>query len=580
MNQDSRPRPNSTLAVLACVVGWFGTVLLVRFWNNDLDLWPDVVCQTYVGWRLAMGDSLYLGIWDSHPPVAVIYSGLLHLFLEPSVSTAKLLVLSNAFLYGMVLAYGAWVAGLRSWAGIFAACLVTAALYAQSMANARSEDYVMIFGSLSVFSALRYHSVASETRWAYFSGLALCLALFAKPAALAAGIIAGLLILLSARPIRGLAGFMAGGLTVAIPFAVFFLYNDRYAAAYDQVVAYGAIYFRPLTPAVLWEGLGKLLSERFIANLLILLASLALPVAYGKLPFRELLSRRYILLLAWPCLEAVMALAQTTYFPYVFFPVNASLLAVAVFLSSLSTAKASSIQGSGQGDGFLAASLALLGFTVAALAYHGSFEVKSPTLISSAAILGIGVVAFLLRPLIHQDRSAWVTLSLALVLVPSLLLGFRSSTLRKQYFSNYTPNFVSIARLFADARLEIGGKMLWFDVAPTIGYLSRIPQVIPEYVSPPLFYDGYADEEKWSRVATAIPSVDVVLIWKEWLNPLAPEFDLTRYPSYGVVRRELDTSFDMVREVTPVAGRGPLMILVRKGKAPELRRKIREWQPG
>lgn len=580
MNQDSKPRSNTTLAVIACVVGWLSTVLLIRFWNNDLDLWPDVVCQTYVGWRLAMGDSLYLGVWDSHPPVAVLYSALLHLFLEPSVSTAKFLVLSNALLYGMVLAFGAWVAGMRSKAGILAVGLVMAALYAQTMANARSEDYVMIFGSLSVFAALRYQTVTSEIRWAFFSGLALCLALFAKPAAIAAGLIAGLLVLSSGHPLRGLAGFGAGGLTVAVPFAIFFLYHGRYAAAYDQIVAYGGTYFRPLTPTVLWEGLGKLLSERFVANLLIMLACLVLPIAYGKLSARGLLSRRYILLLGWPCLESVMALAQTTYFPYVFFPVNASLIAVAVFFSSLPTADTSSMRGSTQRDGFLAACLALLGFMIAALAYHGSFDVKSFILISSAAVLGIGTVAFLIRPLMHQDRSAWVSLSLALVLVPSLLLGFRGSTLRKQYFSNYTTNFVSLAQLFSDSRSEIGEKMLWFDVAPTIGYLSRTPQAVPEYVSPPLFYDGYANEEKWSRVATAVPSVDVVLIWKEWLNPLAPEFDLMRYPSYEKVRRELDTSFEVVREVSPVAGRGPLMILVRKDRAPELRKKIRDWQPG
>lgn len=579
MAVDSRSPSNPVVMMLLAACGWLGFVLLARFWANDLDLWPDVVCQAYVGWRLAMGDALYLTIWDSHPPVAVLYSAVLHLVAAPSVATAKVLVISTAILYGIVQGFGAMTAGATHRPTALVIGLVFAGLYVQSMAGARSEDFVIIFGALSVYSGLRYHLNGNRLRWALLAGASLSIALFSKPAAIAAGTVAALLILTTNRRLAGLAGFFLGGACITAPFAVYFLTDARYLAAYDQVVRYGAIYFRPITTEVMQDGFAKLATPSIVAPAMIVVAVMLACWFHDRLTIRSLLRPPGLIMLSWPILEAAMALAQTTYFPYVFYPINTSLLAVAIYFAC----RAMPIQPASNRPGIdtaIGAGVAGLGFVVAAASYYSKFEPNSVTLIAIAGLMA--VTAFMLagRSLYSSGQHfGFVPFVLALLLIPLVLLGSKAASFRKQHFSNYTAEFVTLSDLLSSSRAEVGNRMLWFDVAPTIGYLAQIPQAIPEYVSPPLFYDGYANEARWARVAGAMTDTDVVLVWKEWLNPLAPEFDLMRYPSYKEVRQELDYSFDIVKQIHVIQGRPPLLLLIRKGKAPSLRRNLDKTYP-
>lgn len=516
------PGPDMSRWIVLATTLLAGTDLLRRHLWTPVELWPDVVCQAYVGWRVAAGESLYLSIWESHPPLAVLYSALLHLVAPPTIQTAHALVLSMAILYGTAVAIVLRARGAGSALPVLAIATLAAGAYSSLIANARSEDFVIVLGTAAIGCAYRYFD-RGVLRWALAAGALAALAMFAKPAAVVAACIAGLLVLLRRPFPRGMAAFAGTGLAVAALFAMFFLSDNRYVAFMDQVVRYGRAYFRPLTAQVLAEGLGKAFAQPTIY----LLATLAGTVLFALRRPRSGWTG-VVVLAAWPVLELSLALLQTTYFPYVFFPLHASLMTL------ICIAAASCLPRQAGDD--------------------------APPLARVGALRAIAALAV-------------ATMGLYLV-------GHRSAEFRAMANRTHNTQLEAFASVLKEHRASYGGRMLWLDAGPGIGYLAGARQVIPEYVSPPLFNPAYTDETRWQRARKGLAQADLLTIWTEWYELDRNWGALEAFPSFTGFRSDVHRSFDKVGRFAVYEGRGPVSVYIRKGRLPALRAALSDAMEG
>lgn len=543
------------------VVGAGAVALLIQYLRTGVEWWPDVVCQTYLGWRLTEGDSLYTTVWDSHPPVAVLYSALFHLVLSPSESTAKWIVWSTALLFGGAQTFVAWVSGVRSRTYFGTIGLVTAAVSASTFANARSEDFVMLFGTISVFSSWRARESAGG-KWAALSGAVMVFAAFSKPAAVAAGVVSMGLLMMSPRRSRQLVWWFGGAAVALLGFVVWFLVDQRYLAAWDDVVVYGRAYFRPMTFEVAKEGVRRLVDALGRAHLLLAVVCVAiarLSMARTRLGFND------ALLFSWPVFEGAMAVAQTTHFPYVFFPVHASLIGISVFYVSQSLKQHNEVQSTvtpPMAIAFCAAMLAAIWFR--------SISLPLIHAMSLGGLAGLALAAALSR------RGELPGALLAMWCLLGMLLGAatQGALNRDKWYKGYAAKTTEFAAHLAANRVELGDEILWFDVAPTFGYLGAFKQAVPEYLLNPLFYPRYATNERWTRVDDALGHVNLVLSFEEW-RPLAPHEELMALPAYVRAMEKLHGEFDDLGEVDVLPyGRSSIRVLVRKNTAANLRKML------
>lgn len=514
----SFPGPRWLIVGALVMVLVVGAWLLWRHARTPLELWPDIVCQAYLGWRVATGESLYVDLWDSHPPLAVFYAAIFHLAAPPAMATAHAMVLGTAILYGSALALLTYAGGVRNYLIIIGLSSLGAGVFSSLFANARSEDLVIILGTTGIACALRFSS-GGRLRWSLASGVAVALALLAKPAAVAAGIIAFALHLLDPRWKHGVAAFLAGGIAVGTLALLYFLEDHRYLFFLNQAVDYGSIYFRPLSPPVLAEGLQNAIA--FPTKWGLLLLSLVLGLG---LPWFLHGGIRLALLMAWPTLELGMSLLQTTYFPYVFFPFQASLLTLTIVFAAIPISSRP------------------------LNAAETTYAIRLHCALAVAVVLTIGSGIY--------------------------VLGDRAATARALAFASRNDPLEAFAGTLASHRASFNGEMLWLDAGPGIGYLAGAHQAIPEYVAPPLFNTAYADEQRWVRARQALSQVKLLTAWKEWYDPVEPASDIWTFPSYRAFRSELLHQFDKVGEFEVYAGRGPVVVYIRKGELVALRNEL------
>ena len=81
-------RPSAAAVATAAVAFLLASMMVAQRNQIGFDFWPDIVCQLFVGWRIAEGDALYTQIWESHPPAAVLMAAVPHLFAEPGYGVA------------------------------------------------------------------------------------------------------------------------------------------------------------------------------------------------------------------------------------------------------------------------------------------------------------------------------------------------------------------------------------------------------------------------------------------------------------------------------------------------------------
>ncbi len=502
-------------ALAAAFLG--GSDLLRRHLWTPVELWPDVVCQAYVGWRIAAGESLYLSVWESHPPLAVLYSSLPFLVAAPSIQVAHALVFSLAILFGVAQATMLYARGVRSLPAIAAIATLAAGAYSSLFANARSEDFVIILGTGAIASALRYCN-GGRLAWAAVAGVLAALAIFAKPAAIVAAMIAGALVMLRNPLSRGTLTFLASGAAVGAAFAIYFLVGDRYVEFVDQVVRYGRAYFRPLSAQVLNEGLSK----AFQAPTTWLLAIFAgCAILATRRPGDGW--AKPVVLAAWPAFELVLALLQTTYFPYVFFPFQASLLSLTIVVVATH----------------------LVGGAATVPAFPATLRLTRA--LSCIVLLAIGAYA----------------------------LAHKAAEHRVAANAEHNTQLIAFAGLLRQHNASFDGKMLWLDAGPGIGYLAAARQVIPEYVSPPLFNPGYTSEARWSRARRGLAEVDLLTVWTEWFDLDRNAGPLEAFPSYRGFREDVNQSFENVGQFVVYRNRGPVAVYIRKGKLPALRGELK-----
>ncbi len=534
-------------------------MLLVQYLRTGLELWPDIVCQTYLGWRVAEGDGLYTRLWDSHPPVAVLYSALFHLVLKPSELTAKWIVWSTALLFGVSQSFVARVAGVNSRVYLGAIGLVTAALSAGTFANARSEDFVIFFGAVAIFAS--WHARESTAaQWPALAGAAMVFAVFSKPAAIASGVVSIGLLLTSQRRGRQLAWYFAGAAVPLAGFVAWFLVERRYLSAWDDIVVYGRVYFRPLTLDVAKQGARQIFDDIGRAHALLALLCIAL-ARFSNTRLR--LSIADALLFSWPVLEGAMAIAQTTHFPYVFFPVHASLIGIAVFYVSQSMKH-------DEAESMVMPPMALA--ACAAILAAIWFRSMSLPFIHAAALGGLAGLS--LATASSGRVLSRAVLAMYCLLGASLGAATQGALKRDRLFNGYVAKTAEFSALLASHRAEITDEILWFDVAPTIGYLGAFRQAVPEYLLNPLLYGQYATNERWTRVDDALDRVNVVLSFEEWL-PLSPQPQLAGLPAYVTAMEKLHREFDDLGEADVLPyGRSSIRVLVRKHSAPGLRKTL------
>ena len=509
-------------AVLAASLAG-GVSLLSRYLHTPLDLWPDLVCHSYLGWRVAAGDSLYIDLWDSHPPVAVLYSALIHLLAPPSMTTAYASALLLALMFGTAQGMMLHARGLRDARWIVPIAVLLAGAYSALFANARSEDMLMVLGTASVACAYA-HSRNRGTRWAIAAGLLAALALFAKPAAIAPALVAFALVLHGRRG-RGIAGFCAAGAVVGLAFLAYFLDDDRYVMFIDGVVRYGRAYFRPITPEIVGEGLWASLAspKPFLVTTPFFIA-LFLVAAVCALPWLRRDRVRIALLAAWPVLELLMALLQTTYYHYVFYPFQASLLTVA-FAMTVSP--------------------------LVPVSAGGTQPPRSSRMHTSLMLAGVLAMC-----------------------VGTFALASQAASARADYFADRNVALIEFSGVLKRHRATYSGEMLWLDAAPAFGYLAGVRQVIPEYLGSPLFNANYADNRRWARAGNGLDRIKLLIVWNEWFDLDRQGSDIAAYPAYAAFRHEVHASFDDIGDFGLYKRRGPVTVYVRKGDLPEIRRDL------
>ena len=319
--------------------------------------------------------------------------------------------------------------------------------------------------------------------------------LLSKPGAVAAAAACFLIVVAgSQRRWSSILGFAVG---VALPILAVLLWlgESGLAGAYRNVVVYGRAYFQPFN-----EGASSRFFDEFPSGgLPLLVASYGLSlVALGpwilarlRQTFPSLRNWQVralflVLFVVWPVLEAAVILPQTSFFAYVFFP-----LAHCLLLLTLVAVCVASEQ-------------------VAAAVRERKVAAAVLSSMLPAALGGIVAVVSIV-----DGRWQWLPSAIQ----PGNVVP---GPVRR---SPQTTAVLDAAQRVRTEQERLGGDVLWFDVAPAIAYFARARNVIPEYISHPLFLRGFASEEAWHRVQVALDQGDisVVLVWAEWYNVPQPK---------------------------------------------------------
>lgn len=524
-------RPSISATATGVVALLLAAPMVAQRNRLGFDFWPDIVCQLFVGWRIAEGDALYTQIWESHPPAAVLLAAVPHLVLEPSYGVAV------GFLVALALAvFASNLAFLRGvvrspWFISVCVALLGAAFFYRYLIGARSEDVMVVFGTAALAAAVYSARSGSSVALPMLAGAIAGFGLLSKPGAIAAGAVAFLVVALcTGRRWRACASFLLGG---ALPIVAVLLWlgKDGLAGAYKNVVIYGQSYFRPFDEATLRLFMDRILS----GSLPVLLAGYALAVV-GLSPWLFSRLRQTfpalrpwqvgvlfgLLFVLWPLLELAVILPQTTLFAYVFFPFSHSLFLVSLVSVSLAP------------DVMASASRQRL-FAPLAVIYLASLG-------GLLAVASIG-------------NGQW----------QGILVAFHARDLVRGSIqrNKQTAALLDAAEHVRAERARIGGEVLWFDAAPGIAYFTGARNVIPEYISHPLFLAGFASEEAWQRVQRALDREDVsiVLVWPEWYNVLSPKGTSAETLAAGSAKR-LAERYRKVQEFDVYPGRQPVQMLV------------------
>lgn len=488
-------RPSASAVVTAAVALLLASMMVAQRNQIGFDFWPDIVCQLFVGWRIAEGDALYTQIWESHPPAAVLMAAVPHLFAEPGYGVAV------GYLVALALAvFASNLAFLRaflraSWLVGGCLALVGAAYFYRYLIGARSEDVMIVCGTAALAIAAFGIRSGSSIVLPMLAGTVSGFGLLSKPGAVAAAAACFLIVVAgSQRRWSSTLSFAAG---VALPMLAVLLWlgESGLEGAYRNVVVYGQAYFQPFN-----EGASSLSFDRFpsgglpwlVASWGVSLVALGpwilarLRKTFPSLRDWQVRALFLVLFVVWPVLEAAVILPQTSFFAYVFFPLAHSLLLLTIVAVCVASEQvASAVR-----------------------------ERKVATAVLSSTLLAVlgGIVAF-----VSVVDGRWQWLSSAIQ--PGRVVP---GPVRQ---SPQTTAVLDAAQRVRAEQERLGGNVLWFDVAPAIAYFARARNVIPEYISHPLFLRGFASEEAWHRVQVALDQEDtsVVLVWAEWYNVPQPK---------------------------------------------------------
>jgi hypothetical protein len=528
------PRQPSASAVVTAAVALLLASMMVAQRNQiGFDFWPDIVCQLFVGWRIAEGDALYTQIWESHPPAAVLMAAVPHLFAEPGYGVAV------GYLVALALAvFASNLAFLRaflraSWLVGGCLALVGAAYFYRYLIGARSEDVMIVCGTAALAIAAFGVRSGSSTVLPMLAGAVSGFGLLSKPGAVAAATACFLIIVVgSQRRWWSIPSFVAG---VALPMLAVLLWlgESGLAGAYQNVVVYGRAYFQPFNEDASLRFFDRVPS----GGLPLLVASYGVSlVALGPWILARLRqtfpSQRnwqvralfLVLFVVWPVLEAAAILPQTSFFAYVFFPLaHVLLLLTIVAVCVASEQVASAVR-----------------------------ERKVATAVLSSTLLAAlgGIVAVVS---VADGRWQW----LSSVIQPGNVVP---GPVRP---SAQTTAVLDAAQRVRAEQQRLGGDVLWFDVAPAIAYFARARNVIPEYISHPLFLRGFASEEAWNRVQVALDQGDIsiVLVWAEWYNVPQPK-DTSAETLAAESAKILANRYRKVGEFYVYPGRQPVQMFV------------------
>jgi hypothetical protein len=527
-------RQSSVPAVVTAAVALLLASMMVAQRNQiGFDFWPDIVCQLFVGWRIAEGDALYTQIWESHPPAAVLMAAVPHLFADPGYGVAV------GYLVALALAvFASNLAFLRAFLRapwLLGGCLALAgaAYFYRYLIGARSEDVMIVCGTAALAIAAFGIRAGSSIALPMLAGAVSGFGLLSKPGAVAAAAACFLIVVIgSPRRWTSVLSFAAGAALPMLAVALW-LGESGLAGAYRNVVEYGRAYFQQfdeVAPSLSFDllpagGLPLLVASYGVSLVALgpwILARLRLTFpSLGNWQVRTLF---LVLFVAWPVLEAAVILPQTSFFAYIFFPLAHSLL----LLTSVAVCVAS-----GQ-----------LGSAVRKRAV-------AKAVFASMLLAGLlGIVAFVS---VADGRWEWLSSAFR----PGKVVP---GPLRQ---SPQTTAVLDAAQRVRAEQERLGGGVLWFDVAPAIAYFARARNVIPEYISHPLFLRGFASEEAWQRVQVALDreDVNIVLVWAEWYNVVQPK-GTTAETLAEQSAKILADRFRKVGEFDVYAGRQPVQMFV------------------